>query len=90
MKIEIERVSKVYTPLVIDTQKIDYEKLMEDFEMEGIECDEDLDSKNFENFLSENESQIDHIFYVLSQYGYAKLGKDKFSDDSHYYIKSLP
>jgi hypothetical protein len=89
MKIEIERVSKAHTSLIFDPKKIDYEQLMEHFESEGVEIDDDLNSKNFEKFLNENESQLSQIFYVMSQYGHGALGPDSFSDDSHYYVRKI-
>jgi hypothetical protein len=90
MKIEIERVSTVSNSLVLDPKKIDYKQLTENFEEEGVEIEYDLNSKNIEKFLNENQDQLSQIFYVMTQYGHAKLGQDSFSDDSNYYLKILP
>ena len=86
MKISIDRFTMVSNTLVFDTKAINYDKLMESFELEGIDFQEEINSENFDEFLKNNEHQLFLIFDVIRDSGYSELGPDSFSDESDYVL----
>ena len=86
MKLIINRITKVNTQLLIDPELIDYKSLINDFLSEGIDITHELSSKNFNDFLQNNEDQLAHIYYVIESYGHGTLIDDVYADESDFYI----
>lgn len=89
MKFEIVRVTKVFTPLVLDFDKINFEKFISDLSEYDSEIPSNLNINNISKYLNENEGHIFAIFDIANNNGHGEVLKDYYSDESDYFTKYL-